>query len=174
LSRKNIQVIFPQENTNLTFMARKMIGLIKKILGDDNQQEETVEPTEDAHIALCVLMLEAAHVDGECSNEEMDHVIDTLTSKCGVPREEIDELIDQAYKKREDSIDLFGFTRYLNQNYSKEEKIAVMESVWRVIHIDGRLEGHEDHFAHKLANLLRLTHKDLIDAKIRAREQLQE
>jgi uncharacterized tellurite resistance protein B-like protein len=47
-----------------------------------------------------------------------------------------------------------------------------MESVWRVIHIDGRLEGHEDHFAHKLANLLRLTHKELIDAKISAREQL--
>ncbi len=151
-----------------------MIGLIKKILGDDKQQEEIVETAEDVHLTLCVLMLEAAHVDGECSDEEMTHIIDTLTSKCGVPREEIDELIDQAYKKRKDSIDLFGFTRYLNQNYSKDQKLAVMESVWRVIHIDGRLEGHEDHLAHKLANLLRLTHNELIDAKIRAREQLQE
>ncbi len=47
-----------------------------------------------------------------------------------------------------------------------------MESVWRVIHIEGRLAGHEENFAHKLANLLRLTHKELIDAKISAREQL--
>ena len=148
-----------------------MIGIIKKIMGD-SVQEETAENQDDAHIALCVLLIEAAHVDGECSDEEMAHVIETLTDKLGVSKEDIDELIEKAYQKRKDAIDLFAFTRYLNQNYSKEEKLKVMESVWRVIHIDGRLEGHEDHFAHKLANLLRLTHKELIDAKISAREQL--
>jgi len=148
-----------------------MIGLIKKMLSDD-PQEATPTSQEEAHVALCVLMIEAAHVDGECSDEEMAHVIDTLTDTSGVSRQDITELIEQAYQKRKDSIDLFSFTRYMNQNYSKEEKLRVMESVWRVIHIDGRLEGHEDHFAHKLGNLLRLTHKELIDAKIRAREQL--
>ena len=103
----------------------------------------------------------------------MAHVISTLTDKCGVSKDDIDELVERAYQQREDSIDLFTFTRYINQNYSKAEKLQVMESVWRVIHMDGRLEGHEDHFAHKLANLLRLTHKELITAKIKAREQLQ-
>jgi len=150
-----------------------MIGLIKKIIGNDERENQASEK-EDVHIPLCVLMLEAAHVDGECSADELNHVIDTLVDRIGVPRSEIDELIDMAYKRREQSIDLFSFTRYINRNYSKEEKLGVMESVWRVIHIDGRLEGHEDHFAHKLGNLLRLTHKELIDAKIKAREQLQE
>ena len=148
-----------------------MIGIIKKIIGNEPQEENRADQ-DDAHIALCVLLIEAAHVDGECSEEEMAHVIDTLTDKCGVSRHDIDELIEKAYQKRKDAIDLFTFTRYLNQNYSKEEKLKVMESVWRVIHIDGRLEGHEDHFAHKLANLLRLTQKELIDAKISARQQL--
>jgi uncharacterized tellurite resistance protein B-like protein len=149
-----------------------MIGLINKIRGAKNRAEAAAEPETDAHVALCVLMIEAAHVDGECSDEEMTHVIETLTTACKVPRSEIDELIEQTYQKRKDSVDLFTFTRYLNQNYTKEQKLEVMESVWRVIHIDGRLQGHEDHFAHKLANLLRLSHKELIDAKIRAREQL--
>jgi uncharacterized tellurite resistance protein B-like protein len=151
-----------------------MIGLIKKIRGAKHHQEAIIEPETDIHIALCVLMIEAAHIDGECSDAEMAHVVDTLTSRCGVARSEIDELIEQAYQKRKDSIDLFSFTRYLNQNYTKEQKLKVMESVWRVIHIDGRLEGHEDHFAHKLANLLRLTQKELIETKISAREQLKD
>ena len=150
-----------------------MIDLLKKVLGSSTEKKSDMqEDGQDAHVALCVLLLEAAHVDGECSAEEMEHVVATLTTKLGVNRADIDELIDKAYKKRDDSIDLFAFTRYMNQNYSKEEKISVMEAVWRVIHIDGRLEGHEDHFAHKLANLLRLTHKELIDAKISARQQL--
>jgi len=151
-----------------------MIDLIKKMLGEEPKKELQDDDIKDAHLVLCVLMLEAAHVDGECSDEEMEHVVTTLTDTYGLAKEEIEGLIEQAYAKRKNSIDLFSFTRYLNQNYSKEEKLSVMESVWRVIHIDGRLEGHEDHFAHKLANLLRLTHKDLIDAKIKARTQLKE
>jgi len=148
-----------------------MIGILKKMMAE-SPQEESGGDQDDAHIALCVLLIEAAHVDGECSAEEMAHVIDTLTSKSGALKEDIDELIEKAHQKRNDAIDLFTFTRYLNQNYSKDEKLKVMESVWRVIHIDGRLAGHEDHFAHKLANLLRLTQKELIEAKISAREQL--
>ena len=47
-----------------------------------------------------------------------------------------------------------------------------MESVWSILLIDEHLEAHEDHFAHKLANLLRLTHKELIDAKLAVRKKL--
>jgi uncharacterized tellurite resistance protein B-like protein len=150
-----------------------MIDLIKRVLTDKKKQKEhSGEKEPDTHIALCVLLLEAAHVDGECSNEEKEHVIKTLTTSCGIPRKEIDELLANSYKERDNSIDLFRFTRYLNNNYTKEEKLSVMEAVWRVIHIDGHLECHEDHFAHKLANLLRLTHRELIDSKIKARQQL--
>jgi uncharacterized tellurite resistance protein B-like protein len=151
----------------------KMLDLIKKMMGDKRgDKKNTGVNVQDAQVALCVLLLEAAHSDGECSADEMEHVIATLTDRFAVARQDIDSLIEAGYSERDDAIDLFRFTRYMNSNYSKEEKIAVMESVWRVIHTDGRLEAHEDHFAHKLANLLRLTHKELINAKLAARQQL--
>ena len=150
-----------------------MLDLIKKILGDTSAgKKKESDGAQDVNTALCVLLLEAAYVDGECSDEEKEHVIFTLTTKCGVPRDEIDEFIAYGEQERKNSVDLFQFTRYMNNNFTRQEKIEVMEAVWRIIHIDGRLEAHEDHFAHKLANLLRLTHKDLIDAKIKARQQL--
>jgi uncharacterized tellurite resistance protein B-like protein len=150
-----------------------MLGLIKKILNNTTgQKPKDIVSAEDAQIALCVLLLEAAHVDGECSDEEMEHVVSTLMTEYSIPRREIDELIASGHQERKDSVDLFRFTRYMNTNFTKEEKIAVMEAVWRIIHLDAHLEAHEDHFAHKLANLLRLTHSELIDAKIKARKQL--
>ncbi len=150
-----------------------MFDLIKKILGDASGREtKNNDDVQGVNMALYVLLLEAAHVDGECSSEEKEHVILTLSTKYGVPREEIDELLDSGDRKRKNSTDLFQFTRYMNNNLTKQEKIEAMEAVWRIIHIDGQLEAHEDHFAHKLANLLRLTHKELIDAKIKARQQL--
>jgi uncharacterized tellurite resistance protein B-like protein len=150
-----------------------MLGLIKKILNDTTgQKPKDIVSAQDAQIALCVLLLEAAHIDGECSDEEMEHVVSTLMTEYSIPRREIDELIASGHQERNDSVDLFRFTRYMNTNFNKEEKIAVMEAVWRIIHLDAHLEAHEDHFAHKLANLLRLTHSELIDAKIKARKQL--
>ena len=150
-----------------------MLHLIKKILDKTPGQKPTkIETTQEAHVALCVLLLEAAHIDGECSDAEMEHLVATLTTECGIPRQEIDELLAASHNERNDAIDLFRFTRYMNNHYSKDEKIAVMEAVWRIIHIDAQLDAHEDHFAHKVANLLRLSHKELIDAKIKARKQL--
>lgn len=129
-----------------------------------------VDSGRDAHVALCVLLLEAAQADGECSRDELEHVNATLIREFGVPRSELEELLELAWGRREESVDLFQFTRYLNNTCTKAQKVALMESVWRVIHADGMLEAHEDQFAHKLANLLRLTHRELIEAKMKARE----
>jgi len=42
--------------------------------------------------------------------------------------------------------------------------------VWKVIYADGKLDKHEDHLAHKLSSLLKLNHKQLIDAKLKVRD----
>ena len=147
-----------------------MFTIIKKILTKKPTQAASTEENElRNHIAAGVLLLEAAHVDNECTEEEMEHVVQTLKVTFDLADDCVNELIDEAHRARENAVDLWQFTNYMNQNYTQEEKVKVMEDVWRVIHADGQLERHEDHFAHKLANLLRLTHKQMIDAKLQAR-----
>ena len=147
-----------------------MLSIIKKILTKKPTSSTSVDETElRTHIAAGVLLLEAAHVDNECTEEEMKHVVQTLKTKFNLSPECVSELLEEAHLERKNSVDLWQFTNHMNQNYTQEEKLKVMEDVWRVIHADGQLEKHEDHFAHKLANLLRLTHKQLIDAKTTAR-----
>ena len=77
------------------------------------------------------------------------------------------ELLDLSHKKIEQSIDLWQYTNLMKKNYSLEEKIKVIESIWKVIYADGRLDPHEDYLVHKLSPLLGLSHKQLIDAKLR-------
>ena len=96
----------------------------------------------------------------------------TLVTNFGVSKEEINTLLDDSNKERKEYMDLFRYTHFINENFSETQKIDIMESVWRIILLDGHLEAHEDHFAHKLANLLRLSHSELINAKLRARKQL--
>ena len=59
------------------------------------------------------------------------------------------------------------FTSRINENYSSEEKIRIVEIIWKIAYADGILDKHEDYLVHKLANLFRLTHKQLINVKLK-------
>ena len=150
-----------------------MLNFLKKIIGENFKPDAQEDSGSlDADIALSALLLEAAHVDGECSDEEREQLASILIEKYGIQKDEIEKLLARGNKKRQESVDVFQFTRYMNNNFSRDEKLAFIEIVWRIILIDDHLEPHEDQFVHKLANLLRLTHKDLIDAKLKARQNL--
>lgn len=149
--------------------------MIRKILtsgNGDNNKGNSRDDIDKKRVAACVLLLEAAHMDEDFRQDEMDHIVETLKTKFGLSDAYAHELVALSGRERENAVDLWQFTNHINRNCSEEDKLAIMEDVWRIILVDGRLEEREDYFAHKMANLLRLTHKQLIDAKLNAREQL--
>lgn len=152
-----------------------MFGILKNIIEGNKSGKERVSQ-QDAElkkrVAAGVVLLEAAHIDNECSKDELEHIVATLKDKFDLPDDVVDDLLNMVHSEREQSVDLWQFTRHINQNFSTGEKVAVLEDVWRIILLDGKLDMNEDHYAHKLANLFHLSHSQLIEAKLKAREQL--
>ena len=121
---------------------------------------------ERVQVATCALLMEVAHSDGHYQSVEATIVHDLLAQKFNLSAAAVAELVDYSHQHREDSLDLFQFAREINAHFSREEKLDVMEGVWRVIYADGTLDKHEDALARQLATLLRLDHKDVIDRKL--------
>ncbi|MDH5468244.1 MAG: TerB family tellurite resistance protein [Candidatus Aminicenantes bacterium] len=134
----------------------------------DTESQEQVE-AERVQVATCIILLEVAKSDDEFSSIEKATVKAILKKKFDISAEAVEELMEVASRKREESIDLWEFTNLINVNYSKEEKKRIVESAWRVIYADEKLDGYEDHFVHKLAKLLQLDHSDLIEAKLKVK-----
>jgi uncharacterized tellurite resistance protein B-like protein len=152
-----------------------MIDRLKKFFGleaNDGQVQKTENQVYDIRVASCALLLEMANIDGEFSEAEKENIIKILKSEYSLDEEDVLALIDDARKEIEESIDLWQFTSLINKNYSLEEKLRIIETIWMVIYADGRLEKHEDYLVHNLANLLRLDHKHLIDAKLKIKNAL--
>lgn len=148
----------------------KMIDLVRKFFGksrSDASEDKKETTSHDVRIATCALLLEMAHIDGEFSESERESIINSIKKDYHLSDEHAAALIEAADEELKGSIDLWKFARLINQNYSTDEKIQIIEMVWRVIYTDGKLDKHEDYLVHKLANLLRLTHKELIDAKLK-------
>ena len=149
-----------------------MLHFIRQALTGRGQEPaaSSTDREERTRIAAGVILLEAAYADHECTDEERNHVIETLRSDFTLSQKHTEELLELAHRERSQAVDLFEFTNHINNEFSKVEKKAVLEAVWRIIHSDGQLEKHEDHFVRKLTHLLRLSHKDMIDTKLKARE----
>ncbi len=143
-----------------------MIGLIKNLLQTE-QPANKAERFERAQVAICALLLEIAHSDGHYHAVEARVVHDLLADKFKMSAEMVAELVDYAHEERTESLDLFQFAREINAHFSREEKLDVMEGFWQVIYADGKMDKHEDALARQLAQLLRLSHKDVIDRKVK-------
>jgi uncharacterized tellurite resistance protein B-like protein len=135
------------------------------------QEENPAAAHDRAAVATCVLLLEAARADFDFRDDERRHILEVLRSRFDLSEEEATDLFHAADEVREESSDLWRFTRTLNETYSTEEKIEVVEELWRLMYSDGVLSGHEDHLIHKLRTLLNLNHKQLIDAKMRVLDE---
>ncbi|UCE18253.1 MAG: TerB family tellurite resistance protein [Gemmatimonadota bacterium] len=147
-----------------------MIDLGKRFFGKRHTGDATTQPSDTGHdirIATCALFLEMAGVDGEFSDEERHHIVSILKEQYQLSDEHAAALMDTAQQELDESIDLWHFTNLINRNYSEEERVEIVEMVWRIVYVDGRLDGHEDSLMHKLSKLLDLTHGQLIDAKLR-------
>ncbi|MBD3168663.1 MAG: hypothetical protein GF307_04215, partial [candidate division Zixibacteria bacterium] len=106
-------------------------------------------------------------IDKEFGDDELARIEKILKDMFGLSDEEISGIIASAEAEMKNSLDTWKFTNIINQNFDREQKKAVMESVWQVVYTDGTLDKHEDYLVHKLQKLLNLAHSDLIEAKLR-------
>ena len=124
---------------------------------------------QGVNLATAALLMEMMRSDFEVDERELQTVEDSVRNLVGGDEEGLRELLRRADRKAEESVSLYEFTRRLHEHLSPEEKLDVVESLWRVAFADGRLDDHELHMMRKIQGLLHIPRKDFVAAKKRAR-----
>jgi len=123
------------------------------------------------HLASAALLVEVTRADHEIKGEEREAVSRSLEQLFGLSRAEVTALLDLAEREVEQSADLYQFTSLVHQSFTLEQKIMVVELLWRVVFADGVTDKYEEATVRKIAELLYVPHPDFIAAKHRARQQ---
>jgi len=131
-------------------------------------EASTDQPTKhDIHLAACALFVELCQIDEEFTPKEMETVISILKERYQLSEEHANLLILEAEKALENSVDLWQFAKLINENYSIDEKLKIVELLWRIVYVDGKMDAYEHYLMNKMKHLLRLSHDQLIDAKLK-------
>lgn len=147
-----------------------MIDVVKRFFGKagtEVSKDANQNAVHDIRVATCALFVEIARIDDKFTEAEMETILSILKQKYGLSPDHADTLIAEAERELKKSVDLWQFTNLINENYSNEEKIKIIEIFWQIVYVDGKMDQHEHYLMNKLQNLLRLTHDQLIAAKLK-------
>jgi len=148
----------------------QMLDVVKRFFNKataEDSKDANQKPEHDIRVATCALFVEIARIDEKFTEAEMEIILSILKEKYGLPQDHADALIAEAEKELKESVDLWQFARLINENYTNEEKIEIIETLWRIVYVDGKMDQYEHYLMNKLKNLLRLSHDQLIAAKIK-------
>ena len=147
------------------------MNFFKKIFQKD--ESEDLEIDEHGSIKACIaLLLETSMADNLLDESEIKTLKTTLINDFKLEETEIDELIEISKKNVDDSTSLYDFTRDINDNFESEERIKLIESMWKIAYADGNIDKFEEHIIRKVSNLIYVSHSDFIKAKISAKEKI--
>jgi uncharacterized tellurite resistance protein B-like protein len=150
-----------------------MFDIVKRFFSkasEDSSKKSDQKTDHDIHVAACALLVEIASIDEEFTQAEMETLLSIFKEKYGLSEEYADALIVEAKKELSESLDLWQFAKLINENYSNEEKIEIIETLWRIVYVDGKMDKYEHYLMNKLKNLLRISHDQLIAAKLKVRD----
>lgn len=148
-------------------MLSKIKSFVNQYIAIEEDEARGATGPDPVPLAVCSLLLEMAHADGEFTDDEMRGIIATMEVKFGLSPDDAGKIMELADDERRASIDLWQFSKMIGDNCDRDEKLKILDTLWSVIYSDGILDAHEDYLVHKLAYVLGLSHRELIDSKLR-------
>ncbi len=152
-----------------------MIVSIKKIFENQLKFQSTETPALKNHrlqLASAALMIELLKTDRHIDERETSAVKRLLLNTFSLTNEELDQVIKLAEIEVTEAVSLYEFTSLINDAYSYEDKLLLVENLWRVALADDHLDKYEEQLIRKTADLIYLSHSDFIKTKLKVRDNL--
>jgi uncharacterized tellurite resistance protein B-like protein len=120
---------------------------------------------ERLQLAAIALFLEMMAMDDKVTPKEQEAILALIQQNFSLTDGQATALIALAEQQRQQATDYFQFTSLINKTYSLEQKIQLIESLWKIAFIDGVLDIQEEYLVRKIADLLHVPHAAFIMAK---------
>jgi uncharacterized tellurite resistance protein B-like protein len=129
------------------------------------QQVKKTKNSFDVELTASILAYEVARSDGDISESELALLYDEIRKICtkiGKKEETIFKIIEE-YSKN--SVSFHEFIYDINKDYTKEDKLCLIQFLFDVAYADKILEVSEERLIRRIADLIKI--KDIEVLKIK-------
>ena len=135
--------------------------MILKLFNKNNEKSDS----NSESINIACLLIHAAKIDENYTSEEKE-IIKRTVKKLYPDLDNLDDIVSKAEQKENDSNHIQEFTKDV-KSLSVENKIIIVEALWRIILSDGKSDIYENNLMRRLAGLLYLDDKIVGETKVK-------
>ena len=148
-----------------------MIAKLKRLLA--SRKDTDIAANDEAlKLASAALLMEAACMDGHADDLEISTVTALLGDHFDLSADEAGELVDAGREVLATSVELYGFTRTIKDSFNHEDRVRMIEMLWKVAYADGTLHDFEANLVRRICGLIYVSDRESGDARKRVIERL--
>ena len=136
----------------------------KKKIEEDNSQE-----SYELELTAAVLAYEIARSDGEVSESELTVLLSEIKKIAADVGKSEDEILNIIEEYSKNSVSFYEFIEDINKDFTKEEKLSLIQFLWDIAFADAILEVNEERLVRRIADLINI--KDLEVLKLKDRSK---
>ena len=132
----------------------------------------TIEKNNELELELTALVLayEVARSDGAISKSELEVLFQEIKKTASIVNKDDKEIFEILERFSAESVSFHEFIVDINKDLSKDEKLLLITSLWKVAFADSVLEVHEERLIRRIADLIHIKDMDVLRVKDQVRK----
>ena len=128
--------------------------------------------SDEMALAATALLVETAVMDETFDETERATITRLIGARFALDPAAARALVEEAEQAVDASIQLFGFTKSINDHFNPEQRVELIEMLWEVAYADGIVHDFEENLLRRIAGLIYVTDRDRGLARNKVRERL--
>jgi len=149
-----------------------MLDRLSAIFHSKNKADLENRDTLDMQVAATALLVEAACMDDKFDDSERFVISNLVRRRFNLCEPDCKILIAEAESAVADSTQLYGFTREVNDRFTLEQRVELMEMLWEVVYADGEAHDFEVALLRRIGGLMYVSDHDRASARQRVVSRL--
>ncbi len=143
-----------------------MLAALKSLLAEltDGSKAERFDDN-DYRLASAALLVHATTIDGSVADSEREKLQAVLMDRFKLDQEAASELIAEAMDAEREAVDLHRFTSLLDRVLDDAGRRRMVEMLWQVVLVDGRVNEFEDNLVWRVADLLHVPSRHRVEIR---------
>ncbi|HAB37100.1 MAG TPA: hypothetical protein DCE52_03690 [Rhodobacteraceae bacterium] len=134
--------------------------MFKDLLNRLLQPEPALIANDDARLALTALLVRVARSDNDYSLGEQGRIDNIIKDRYGLSDADTGKLRAEAESMEAEAPDTVRFTRAIKNAIAYDDRLAIIEALWKVALADGQRAQEEDAVLRLVSNLLGVSDRD--------------
>lgn len=157
--------LFDAANPGPIFPFMNPFDFIQKLV---SRPEDIAASPRDGRLAVAAVLVMAARVDHAYADAEKAMIETVLKSRYSLGAVEAASLREEAEAAEHEALDHYQFTKAIKVAVPHEDRVAVLEALWKVVLADDGRDPHEEALMRQLTDRLGLSPMESAQARQRA------